>query len=84
MVSDPTGTLLSKLKLVTNNITRGPGFLKFSTSLLTDKEYINIIKNLIRTKIIEYNEHQFTTDLILEMIALDVRGESVKYSKNKK
>ena len=65
------------------NIRRGPGFFKLNTSLLLDKKYINTIENLISIKKAEYTEQQLKPDLAWEMIKLDIRGESVKYAKNK-
>ena len=72
-----------QIEIVNENIKRGPGFFKLNTSLLIDKDYISIIQNLIRHKKVEYNEQQLAPDLLWEMIKLDVRGESIKFSKNK-
>ena len=72
-----------QIKIGNENIKRGPGFFKLNTSLLTDKRYIDTIRNLITRKKTEYNEQQLAPDLTWEMIKLDVRGESVKFAKNK-
>ena len=63
---------------------RGPGFFKLNTALLLEKNYVDRIKNLIITKKEEYSLQDIAPDLLWEVIKSDVRGESIKYSKNKK
>ena len=71
----------------------GKGFWKFNTSLLHDKEYINVVKQEICNTISQYkcNEksnvggREFTIDnqLFFEMLKLNIRGQSVAYSSRK-
>ena len=59
---------------------RGPGYWKMNTSYLTDEDYKDNIKKIIAETCEQYN-----SDSIMrwEMIKLNVRGESLRYSANK-
>ena len=65
-------------------IQRGPGYWKLNCSLLTDANYINIIKSSHS----EYNTIQENNDINLclkwEMIKMEIRKQSIIYSSTKK
>lgn len=61
---------------------RGPGFWKFNSDLLTDKDYVDIIKKVI----VECDKKYETLEnknLKWDAIKCEIRGETVKYSKRK-
>ena len=69
------------LSMTFNPSQRGPGYWKFNTSLLRDKNYVDKINNLID---IEMNQTHSTKKLEWEMIKLSTRGSTVQYSSRKK
>ena len=61
---------------------RGPGFWKFNSELLTDKDYVSIVKKVL----LECDEKYGSLDdknLKWDAIKCEIRGETVKYSKRK-
>lgn len=52
------------LKLKFNESTRGPGYWKFNTSLLRDKEYVGKVKDTIEEAITQYMVPLYNVDLI--------------------
>ena len=61
---------------------RGPGFWKFNNSLLSDTKYVELLNFLIP----EFaKKHQETEDkgLFWEMIKMEIRAFTVKFSKKK-
>lgn len=61
---------------------RGPGFWKFNSSLLSDIEYVNHIKECI-TKTVEENINS-NPALLWELIKFNIRGASIRFSAEKK
>ena len=61
---------------------RGPGYWKLNTHLLTDVDYINLIKTTINKVTKEY-EKDDTVDAILlwDVLKMQIRASSIKYSK---
>jgi hypothetical protein len=61
---------------------RGKGFWKLNCSLLKDRDYVDLIK---KTIIDTVKDNRNIDDVLLwEMIKLQVRGNSIKYSSRKK
>ena len=95
--SDHSGVVLF-LKL--NTIHKGKGLWKFNNSLLTDREYLKIIKaiinktisqyailiyNLDNLKLIPKSEIQFViNEHFLEILLMEIRGKTISYSAYKK
>ena len=73
---------------------RGKGFWKFNVSLLQDENYVKLVKNCILSVIQQYNNPNypytegnydtcnFTIDFqtLLEMLKLEIRGKTIRYS----
>ena len=72
-----------RINTVTNP--RGPGFWKLNTHLLTESEYINLIRETITDVSKEY-EGQNEVDKILlwDVIKMPIRATSIQYAKEKK
>ena len=76
--------------MITLNITlhsnpRGPGFWKLNTSLLSDTEYIDLIKQTIAQTQEEYkNDESINPALLWDMIKLKVREKSLSFAAAKK
>ena len=70
------------LNLTLLNCRRGPGFWKFNSSLLSDIEYVNMVKQVIRETVETNGEanHQLLWDTLKDQI----RGATIKYSSRKK
>ena len=60
---------------------RGPGFCKFNTSLLRDKNYVTIVKETIKESVIHNKSNN--KGLLLDMIKMNIRAATVKYSASK-
>ena len=61
---------------------RGPGFWKLNAALLSENEYINAIKATIAQTLTQYeNDIEIDEVLLWEMIKLEIRATSIKYSK---
>ena len=79
--SDYSAVLL-KIALNEDSPTRGPGFWKFNNSLLMDTDYVE----LLTFKLPEFvNKHCEVSDkgLFWEMIKMEIRAFTIKYSKRK-
>jgi len=63
-------------------VKRGPGFWKFNNSLLTDKDYTELISQNIPEFVSKYRE---VTDkgLLWEMIKMEIRAATILFSKRK-
>ena len=63
-------------------VKRGPGFWKFNNSLLTDKEYIELVTKSIPTFL---SKHEDLTDkgLLWEMIKMEIRATTILFAKRK-
>ena len=88
------------LKLKLNQNEKGRSYWKFNNSLLRDSEYIKIVKKTIGEVLDTYkvknnkeNEphtentgiiYTINDQLLLEMILIAIRGETIKYSSRKK
>ncbi len=72
-----------KIKLITIQQDRGPGFWKLNCSLLKDIEYCNKVKEWIAS-VEDENENETSAKLLIELIKLKVRGETIKFSTLKK
>ena len=60
---------------------RGKGYWKFNNSLLTDKKYIEIIKNVIRD--IKENDNMENKNTLWEFTKCKIRTETIIYSSKK-
>ena len=75
---------LISLHLKLNENIKGPGFWKLNTSLLTELPYVNLIKETIKSVVVQYKDDQNVNEILLwEMIKLEIRTKSIEYSKNK-
>ncbi|KAL9967518.1 hypothetical protein ACROYT_G025762 [Oculina patagonica] len=64
---------------------RGPGFWKLNTSLLADKDYIDLIRLTIRETQNEYeNDESINPALLWDMIKLKTREKSLSFAAAKK
>ena len=61
---------------------RGPGTWKFNNSLLNDENYVILI-NFIYTQILEKYKEVEDKQLLWELIKMEIRCRTIKYSKNK-
>ena len=76
---------LIEITVATHSNMRGPGFWKLNTSLLTEMDYINQIRAVIKETQEEYQNDTFVKyALMWEMIKLNIRKQSLKYSTIKK
>ena len=62
--------------------TRGKGYWKFNTSLLKDKEYIELVTSSITTTVenIKNGNHAMLWDIV----KMNIRGETTKFCSHKK
>ena len=64
---------------------RGPGFWKLNTSLLADKDYIDLIRLTIQETENEYaNDKSINPALLWDMIKLKIREKSLSFATAKK
>ena len=90
-------SIILKLKLHEND--RGKGYWKFNNTLLKDKEYVKIVKNVInevkQTYVLNINDLETANNneiilfnindqLFLETLLMTIRGNTIKYSSEKK
>jgi len=73
---------LVSLEIINSELSRGPGFWKFNNSLLSDKDYTQLITKTIQDTIID-NPNTAPT-LLLDTIKCKIRGSSVRYCSYKK
>ena len=85
-----------ELKIKLSHFRYGKGFWKFNNSLLKQQDYLDLINNVIQAEKFKYalpvynldylkhtnNNIQFTidNDTFLEVLFLQIRGETIKYS----
>ncbi|KAL9964015.1 hypothetical protein ACROYT_G027586 [Oculina patagonica] len=63
---------------------RGPGFWKLNSSFLGEMDYVNDIKSTIAETVTQYENDETVDEVLLwEMIKLQIRDTSIKYSKAK-
>ena len=76
---------LITLHFTLNDNPRGPGFWKLNTSLLSDLEYVNAIRETITSVVEQYtNDINVNEMLLWEMVKMEVRAKSISFSKRKK
>ena len=90
-------SIILKLKLHEND--RGKGYWKFNNTLLKDKEYVKIVKNVInevkQTYVLNINDVETANNnetilfnindqLFLETLLMTIRRNTIKYSSEKK
>ena len=64
---------------------RGPGFWKLNTHLLTESEYINLIRKTITNVSKEYEGQNEVDEILLwDVIEMQIRATSIQYAKEKK
>ena len=64
---------------------RGPGFWKLNTHLLTESEYINLIRKTITDVSKQYEGQKEVDEILLwDVIKMQIRATSIKYAKEKK
>ena len=81
-----------KLNLLGDLQDRGRGIWKFNNSLLSDKSYLEKVREIINDTFEEYSvgmgiqEREFSISdcLLLDVILMNVRGYTIKYSSFKK
>ena len=77
-----------ELSLMSAKISRGKGYWKFNNSLLYDKEYVDLVKDTIKSTLDQYriNNNTFSIDdqLLWETLLLMIRGKTIYYSSTKK
>ncbi len=71
------------LELNTNKLNRGKYLWKFKLKLLKYQEYVNIVKNAVRTSIIEFKHHG-DKGLVWELTKLKIRSATITYYLKKK
>ena len=75
---------LCKIDVNYHSNKRGPGFWKLNSALLSEIEYINAIKATITQTVAQYEHDEEVDEVLLwEMIKLEIRNTSIKYSKAK-
>ena len=77
----------SMITLRINTVTnpRGPGFWKLNTHLLTESEYINLIRKTITDVSKEYaGQNEVDEILLWDVIKMQIRATSIQYAKEKK
>ena len=79
--SDHSAVALS-LRFDDSELTRGPGFWKFNNSLLSDTNYVELLTFMIP---VFAKKHQHVKDqgLYWEMIKMEIRAFTIKFSKEK-
>ena len=74
------------IKLKFNKFTRGRGLWKFNNSLLTDKTYIDKVKETI-SKVHDQYQHtddNFNHSIFIEVLLMEIRSTTISYSSFKK
>ena len=78
-------TPLIEIMIATHSNTRGPSFWKPNTSFLTETDYVNHIRAVIKDTYEDYQYDSTVNDALMwEMINLKIREQSLKYSSIKK
>ena len=62
---------------------RGPGNWKCNNTLLKDKEYVNLIKNIFPSIQEKYHDVE-NKQLYWELVKMEIRSKTISYSKKKK
>ena len=73
------------VKISTTTNPRRPGFWKLNTFLLTESEYVDLIRKTIQDVSKEYKDHREVDKILLwDVIKMEIRAASIKYAKAKK
>ena len=75
---------LITMSIQLHNEKRGRGFWKLNVSLLLDKEYVSKIRKVITDSYSLYRSQGTAPDITWEVIKLDIRGETIKFSSVRK
>ena len=76
---------MTTLRINTVTNPRGPGFWKLNTHLLTESEYINLIRKTITDVSKEYEGQDEVDEILLwDVIKMQIRATSIQYAKEKK
>ncbi len=86
---------LITIKCNIGNVDRGRGFLKFNSSLLHEKEYVDLVKGVIEDTVEKYSitssvsgeeNTQFNVNdqMLFEMLKLEIRAKTISYSSHRK
>jgi hypothetical protein len=73
---------LIHISLKTSYQKRGPSYWKFNTSLLKDKEYVDMMENVINASI--RNHMHDNKNLMWELIKMEIRSATISFCKYKK
>ena len=65
-----------------NTINKGKGFWKLNTSLLRDRQYVEIINRLIEECTTKYNNIE-NKSLVWDIIKCEIRGQTISYAAHK-
>lgn len=68
---------------ITSKSSRGRGYWKFNSSLLKDLEYVNKVKNIIQSTCQQFQALEDKA-LLWDLVKMNVRGFTIKYSAKKK
>ena len=76
---------LIDIRIALHSNPRGPGFWKLNTSFLTEIDYVNRIRDVIKKTHEEYQyDDTVNRALLWEMMKLKIREQSIKYATAKK
>ena len=78
--TDHRGVLM---KLKSFEVNRGPGYWKMNNSLLKEKEYLNLINDLIDSFEVEMTDSSFEADIKWEILKKRVKEETINYSRDR-
>lgn len=85
LVGYKTDHSLIDLRVAFHSNSRGPGFWKLNTSFLSEIDYVNQIRAVIKETHDEYRNDDTVNDALLwEMLKLKIREQSLKYAAAKK
>ena len=76
-------TIFLEIKLK-SEMTLGPASWKFNNSLLSDENYINLITFIYPQILAKYKDIDNKQLLLWELMKMEIRGRTIKYSKNKR
>ena len=71
------------IKVAKEGNTKGPGYWKMNVEYLADKEFVNIINNVIEITVKECKQKGFDNRLTWDILKLTVKEYSIRYSKRK-
>lgn len=96
MVSNPLLNRITKCKItpailtdhdlvqinftITENVERGPGYWKFNSVYLNNKDYVNLIKLTVK-KSLKYYANVEDKGLLWDMVKMSIRASSIKFAR---